>query len=172
MTHAIVIMGVSGSGKSTLGRALATALDWQFVDGDTLHPPSNVAKMAAGIPLDDDDRRPYLAGVAAALVSGRDRGVVVTCSALKRRHRNFLRDAADDVMFVLPTVGRATLAARLADRKDHFMPASLLDSQLATFEPPTADESVIAVDGNAPTPAQVAHVRAALTAQRNERNNR
>lgn len=172
MTQAIVVMGVAGSGKSTLGRALAAALDWQFVEGDLLHPPGNIAKMAAGIPLDDDDRRPFLAGVAAALVSGRDRGVVVACSALKRSHRDFLREAAGDVVFVLPAIGRDALAARLLARHDHFMPASLLDSQLALLEPPSADEHAIVVDGNSPTTAQVAQVRLSLAAQRNERTHR
>jgi carbohydrate kinase (thermoresistant glucokinase family) len=164
---AILIMGVSGCGKSTLGGALAKTLGWRFVEGDTLHPPSNVAKMAAGVPLDDDDRRPFLAGVAAALVAGREHGVVVTCSALKRSYRDYLRSAAGDVVFVLPDVGRQALAARLAARDNHYMPASLLDSQLAALEPPTADEHVVVVDGNAPTAAQLASVRAVLAATPN-----
>ncbi len=167
MTRAVVIMGVSGCGKSTLGGALAEALGWKFVEGDTLHPPGNVAKMAAGIPLDDDDRRPFLAGVAAALVAGREHGVVVTCSALKRSYRDYLRNAAGDVAFVLPALGREALAARLAERKAHYMPASLLDSQLATLELPAADERIIVVDGGAPTAAQLARVRAALAATPN-----
>jgi carbohydrate kinase (thermoresistant glucokinase family) len=167
VTRAVVIMGVSGCGKSTLGGALAKALGWKFVEGDTLHPPGNVAKMAAGIPLDDDDRRPFLAGVAAALVAGREHGVVVTCSALKRSYRDFLRNAAGDVAFVLPSLGREVLAARLAERKEHYMPASLLDSQLATLEPPAANERIIVVDGSATTAAQLTRVRAALAATRN-----
>ena len=85
MTGAVVIMGVSGSGKSTLGRALAETLGWHFIDGDTLHPPANVAKMAAGIPLDDSDRRPFLERVAQAIAEHRRAGVVVACSALRRR---------------------------------------------------------------------------------------
>lgn len=169
MTRTVVIMGVSGCGKSTLGGALAEALDWRFVEGDTLHPPSNVAKMAAGIPLDDADRRPFLAGVAAALVAGREYGIVVTCSALKRTYRDFLRNAAGDVAFVLPLLSREALATRLAERKGHYMPASLLDSQLATLEPPTADEHVIVVDGAAPTATQLARVRAALATTPNAR---
>jgi gluconokinase len=167
VTRAVVIMGVSGCGKSTLGGALAAALGWRFVEGDTLHPPSNVAKMAAGIPLDDADRRPFLAGVAAALVAGREHGVVVTCSALKRSYRDFLRAAAGDVVFVLPDVSREALAARLAVRENHYMPASLLDSQLATLEPPATDERIVVVDGNAPTAAQLTRVRAALAATPN-----
>jgi carbohydrate kinase (thermoresistant glucokinase family) len=115
--------------------------------------------MAAGIPLDDDDRRPFLEGVAAALAAGRDRGVVVTCSALKRRYRDYLRQAVADTVFVLPTVEREALAARLAARHNHYMPASLLDSQLATLEPPAADEPAIVIDGSEPTHAQVARVR-------------
>jgi carbohydrate kinase (thermoresistant glucokinase family) len=167
VTRAVVIMGVSGCGKSTLGGALAAALGWRFVEGDTLHPPSNVAKMAAGIPLDDADRRPFLAGVAAALVAGREHGVVVTCSALKRSYRDYLRNAAGDIAFVLPTLDRETLAARLAERTEHYMPASLLDSQLATLEPPATDERIIVVDGSAATAVQLARVRAALAATPN-----
>lgn len=163
MTRAIVVMGVSGSGKSTLARALANELGWPFVEGDTLHPAANVAKMAAGIPLDDDDRAPFLDAVAAALRAGRAHGIIVTCSALKRRYRDFLRGAAGDVAFVLPALDRAKLAARLARRHDHYMPASLLDSQLADFESPAADENAIVVDGEAPTAAQVARVSAELT---------
>jgi gluconokinase len=165
VTHAIVVMGVSGAGKTTLGRALAAALGSQFVEGDTLHPPANVAKMAAGVPLDDADRRPFLESVAAALAAGRERGIVVTCSALKRRYRDLLRAAVPDAVFVLPTVERDALAARLATRHNHYMPASLLDSQLATLEPPTADERAIIVDGGEPTQSQVARVRALLASR-------
>jgi len=162
---AVVIMGVSGSGKSTLGRALADALNCQFVEGDTLHPPANLARMAAGIPLDDAARLPFLEAVADAIVASRPHGVVVACSALKRDYRERIRARAGDVTFVLPRVGRDVLAARLARRKGHFMPASLLASQLDTLEAPAPDEAAIFVDGNATVEAQVSDVLATLTAR-------
>jgi carbohydrate kinase (thermoresistant glucokinase family) len=159
---AVIVMGVSGCGKSTLARALGQRLGWRFVEGDTLHPPANVAKMAAGIALDDDDRMPFLEAVAQSLVESQGRGVVVSCSALKRRYRDLIRARAGAVTFVLPDLTRAQLAARLAQRHDHFMPASLLDSQLATLEPPGPDESALRVDGAAPTATQVAAILHAL----------
>ena len=158
-------MGVSGCGKSTLGHALARALDWQFVEGDTLHPPANIERMAAGVALDDDARRPFLERVASTLAEARDRGVVVSCSALKRSYRDLLRARAGAIRFVLPVLSHDALAARLAERRDHFMPAALLDSQLATLEQPDADEDAIIVDGTASTDTQVAAVLAALHAE-------
>ena len=155
-------MGVSGCGKSTLGRELATALGVRFVEGDSLHPEGNVAKMRAGIPLDDVDREPFLLNVAAAIVVCKARGVVVSCSALKRKYRDLLRARAPDVTFVWPHAERAVLAARLAQRRGHYMPASLLDSQLAALEPPGEDEHAIVVDGAETTTAQVAQVLGAL----------
>lgn len=162
MTCTIVVMGVSGCGKSTLGRELAGALGVRFVEGDRLHPEGNIAKMRAGVPLDDIDREPFLLNVAAALVVGQTRGVVVSCSALKRKYRDLIRSRAAGVRFVWPHADRAVLAARLAQRRGHYMPASLLDSQLAALEPPADDEQVIAIDGAEPTAAQVAAVLAAL----------
>jgi gluconokinase len=162
VTRAIVVMGVAGAGKSTLGRALAAALGVSFVEGDTLHPPANVAKMAAGIPLDDADRRPFLEAVGSELARGRERGVVATCSALKRRYRDTLRAYAADALFVLPELSREALAERLATRRGHYMPASLLDSQLAILERPSEDERALVVDGTAPTERQVTAVLAAL----------
>jgi gluconokinase len=165
MSGAVIVMGVSGSGKSTLGRALAETLGWRFVDGDTLHPPENVAKMAAGIPLDDADRRPFLERVAQAVSGYRRSGVVVACSALRRSYRDLIRERAGDVMFVLPVLDREILAARLAQRPDHFMPASLLESQLGLLELPGADEQSILLDGNEPTPLQVRQALAAMQAR-------
>ncbi|MEP6883227.1 MAG: gluconokinase [Gammaproteobacteria bacterium] len=162
MSDAVVIMGVSGCGKSTLGRALAAALDWRFVEGDALHPPANIVKMAAGIPLQDEDRWPFLEHVAQAIIAGRPSGMVVSCSALKRSYRDFLRERVGKVTFLLPVTDRERLVARLAQRPHHFMPVSLLDSQLATLESPAADEAAILVDGAAATDAQVAYVLAAL----------
>lgn len=135
-------MGVSGTGKSTVGVALARLLGLPFVEGDDLHPGANVAKMTAGIPLTDADRAPWLNRVAAEL----DRPVVVTCSALKRAYRDRLRAAAPDVVFVFLHGDRRLLAERMAGRAGHFMPTALLDSQLATLEPPTVDEHAIPVD--------------------------
>jgi gluconokinase len=158
----IVVMGVSGSGKSTLARALAAALGRPFIEGDDLHPPANIAKMAAAIPLTDADRWPFLANVAAAITGTPNPGVVVSCSALRRVYRDFIRARAGAVTFVLPMMQRATLEARLAKRSEHFMPAALLDSQLATLEMPSADEAAIVLDGAAPTELQVAQVLAAV----------
>jgi carbohydrate kinase (thermoresistant glucokinase family) len=161
VSRAIVIMGVSGCGKSTLGRELAPALGVAFVEGDALHSEANVAKMRAGVPLDDRDRKPFLESVAAAIVAARE-GVVVSCSALKRSYRDLIRARAGDVTFVWLDLERNELAARLARRHDHYMPASLLDSQLAALEPPGPDEHAIVIDGAKTTAAQVAQVLAAL----------
>jgi gluconokinase len=138
----VVVMGVSGTGKSTIGVALADALGLPFVEGDDLHPAANVAKMAAGIPLTDTDRAPWLDLVAGAL----GRPVVVTCSALKRRYRDRLRDAAPDVAFVYLHGTAELLAARMEGRDGHFMPTALLESQLATLEVPAPDEDAIPAD--------------------------
>jgi carbohydrate kinase (thermoresistant glucokinase family) len=154
-------MGVSGCGKSTLARALADRLTLPFVEGDALHPPENIAKMAAGIPLDDADRQPFLEAVGDALQAA-DPGAVAACSALKHRYRDLLRDRAGPLRFVLPDMDRAMLAARMTARQDHFMPAALLDSQLATLELPSPDEQAICIDGSLPTAAQVDAVLAAL----------
>jgi carbohydrate kinase (thermoresistant glucokinase family) len=156
-------MGVSGAGKSTLARALAQALGWKFVEGDDLHPQANLAKMAAGIPLTDADRWPFLHAVAFAIAQNRANGVVVSCSALKRSYRDFIREhAAGPITFVLPELTRAQLLERLQQRTAHFMPVSLLDSQLATFQQPAADEHAIIVDGAHSTHVQVANTLAAL----------
>ena len=162
MTGAVIIMGVSGCGKSTLGPAIAEKLGWKFVDGDSLHPPENVAKMAAGKPLDDADRQPFLEHVARAITEHRRAGVVVACSALQRSYRDLIRSRAGNVTFVLPILEREILLARLARRRNHFMPTSLLDSQLALLELPGSDEPAIVVDGNSPVQAQLGQVLAAL----------
>jgi gluconokinase len=148
-------MGVTGSGKSTLGKALAQALGWQFVEGDTLHPAANIKKMAAGLPLDDEDRVPFLANVAKALAQSRPHGIVVSCSALKRGYRDQIRAGDPDVLFVLPVLTRAQLQERLKGRAAHFMPASLLDSQLAILEPLGGDELSIQIPGDEAVDAQV-----------------
>lgn len=139
----VIVAGVSGSGKSTVGTALADALGAEFVDGDDLHPVANVEKMAAGIPLDDADRRPWL-GLIAQRLAGEDR-IVIACSALKRSYRDLIREHAPDALFLVLSVDRATLEHRMRSR-EHFMPPSLLDSQLATLEPLEADERGATLD--------------------------
>jgi gluconokinase len=135
-------MGVSGTGKSTIGAALADALGIPFVEGDDLHPHGNVAKMAAGIPLTDEDRAPWLDRIAAELGSP----VVVACSALKRVYRDRLRDAAPDLALVYLHGTAQLLAARMEGRDGHFMPTALLTSQLRTLEEPAPDEDAIPAD--------------------------
>ena len=162
MIRAIVVMGVTGSGKSTLGSTLARALGWQFVEGDSLHPAANIKKMAAGIPLDDQDRVPFLDNVAKALAESRPHGIVVSCSALKRSYRDRIRAGEPHALFVLPVLTRAQLEARLRVRAGHFMPASLLDSQLATLEPPSADELSLRIPGDEALDLQVQRVLATM----------
>ena len=142
-TGLYVMMGVSGAGKSLIGARFAAELDIEFVEGDTLHSPDNVKKMTAGIALTDDDRHAWLLRIAARLREAQRAGVglIVACSALKRSYRDLLRShGAADVRFVYLAGGRALLAERLAQRRGHFMPQSLLDSQLATLEAPSPDE--------------------------------
>jgi gluconokinase len=136
----ILVMGVSGSGKTTVGTLLAAALGTQFIDADSLHSDANRQKMAAGIPLNDADRAPWLTAVGAALARG---DVVVACSALRRRYRDQLRSAAPDLRLVYLQGDRALLAQHLAGRHHEFMPPELLESQLATLEPPDDDEHAI-----------------------------
>lgn len=143
----LVIMGVSGCGKSTVGEGLAKALQLPFLEGDSLHPPRNVALMAAGTPLTDEDRAGWLDTIAARLAAlPDDEGLVVSCSALKRAYRDRLRRAAPDVKFVHLHGTSVLLAQRLQQRQHLYMPPTLLDSQLATLEMPTADEHVIALN--------------------------
>lgn len=144
----IVVMGVSGSGKSTVGRLLAQTLRLPFQDGDELHPPDNIARMAAGVPLTDADRQDWLAAIGKRLAAagGRRDGVVVACSALKRAYRDQLRAAAPDLRLVYLQGAAPLLAERLAARRDHYMPASMLPSQLTALEPPGPDEGAIALD--------------------------
>ncbi len=136
----LVVMGVSGSGKSTVAAMVADRLGWDLAEGDDMHPPANVAKMQAGTPLTDEDRWPWLDVVASWIGDHLDRGRpgVVTCSALKRSYRDVLR--APGVVFVHVAGDGTLIADRMAARSGHFMPTSLLASQLATLEPPEADE--------------------------------
>jgi len=138
-----VIMGVSGSGKSLIGAMLARELDLEFVEGDDLHPPDNVKRMAAGIPLTDDNRRGWLNRIGDRLSDAKRAGIglVVSCSALKRIYRDLLRSVGSaDVRFVYLAGSRGLLAERMANRRGHFMPAALLESQLADLEEPAPDE--------------------------------
>jgi len=150
-----VLMGVSGCGKTSVGQRLAQRGDVTFIDGDALHPPANIEKMANGIPLDDDDRAPWLADVGRAL-NLTEGPVVIGCSALKRMYRDWIRDhAAEPVAFVHLHAPKAVLAKRVSERAGHFMPPSLLDSQFATLEPLGADEEGCVVDIGRPLSAVV-----------------
>ena len=142
----IVVMGVSGSGKTTIGTRLADALSIRFVDGDSLHPEANVAKMAAGKPLNDDDRRPWLKKVGAELHRAGSGGLVVACSALKVAYRSAILGQAPDAVFVHLHGSREVLASRMAGRTGHFMPSDLLESQLSTLEPLGEDEPGFVID--------------------------
>ena len=143
----IVVMGVSGSGKSTVARAVAERLGWDYVEGDDLHPRANVDKMRAGHPLDDADRWPWLDRVAE-VIAAQQADVVLTCSALKRAYRDRLRAASDGVSYAFLSVGEDVLRDRLAHRTGHYMPATLLDSQLAALEPLGPDERGVTVTGS------------------------
>ena len=155
----IVIMGVSGCGKSTLAQALAHRLGLPFVEGDSLHPARNVALMAAGTPLTDEDRHDWLAAVAVQLAANNaPDGVVVSCSALKRQYRDQLRLGGDSPAFVHLHGERSLLEARLATRTGHYMPATLLQSQLDTLQHPSPDEQVMQLDMALPVAEQVERV--------------
>jgi gluconokinase len=160
-----VIMGVSGSGKTTVGRALAQRLGWQFQEGDALHPAENIAKMKAGHPLDDEDRAPWLAAVAAHIDEWRRRGEcgVITCSALKRRYRDIIIGNRADVRLIYLEGSPALIGKRVSARRGHFMPPALLDSQFAALEPPVGEENAITVSVHMPVDAIVARIAAALS---------
>jgi gluconokinase len=149
-TRAIVVMGVSGVGKTTVAEALAKRLGWIFSDADRFHPPGNVEKMRSGTPLTDDDRWPWLRAIAAEIDRHRaaDLGFVTACSALKRAYRTILTEGRSDVGLVYLKGSRELIMSRLQLRKDHYFPASLLDSQFATLEEPLASEGamVVAID--------------------------
>ena len=147
MPCALIVMGVSGSGKSTIGEMLAERLGWTFEDGDRFHPASNVAKMSAGHPLTDEDRRPWLQAIANEIdrVCKAGERAVIACSALKRAYRDILVHGRDDVRIIFLDGTQDLIAARLAARKGHFMPPGLLASQFRTLEPPAGDENPVTV---------------------------
>lgn len=160
-------MGVSGSGKTTIATKLAEVSGCAFAEGDDFHPPGNVAKMARGEPLSDEDRAPWLAALAAWIRAqdAAGRSTVLACSALKRAYRDTLRAGAPGRVFFLHlTAPRAALADRLRRRRGHYMPASLLDSQLATLEPLAPDEPGVALDATQPPEAVVARALEQLSA--------
>src|ERR1700712_3689171 len=138
----VVVMGVAGSGKTTVGKLLARRLKAEFLEGDELHPERNIERMAAGIPLTDNDRRDWLGQIAAQLADAHtsQHALVASCSALKRSYRDTLRSASAKLVFVHLYAEPALLEARLAARTGHYMPASLLASQLETLEMPGADQ--------------------------------
>ena len=157
-------MGVSGSGKSTVAAALAKSLGWRFAEGDDFHPPANIAKMKSGHPLDDADRMPWLASIAAWIAQCRQAGepAIVTCSALKRSYRDLLVGGAGDVLFVYLKGAMEVVSHHLEARVGHFMPPSLLPTQFETLEEPGADENCVTMDASASIPAIVAEIEAFL----------
>jgi gluconokinase len=147
----VVVMGVTATGKTTIGRALAAELGGVFVEGDAFHPQANIEKMSSGTPLDDDDRRPWLKALAAeiARLDAEGQVSVTACSALRRQYRDWLRESGTDLLFVHLEATPEVLLERMKRRK-HFMPPSLLESQLNTLEPLEADEAGVAIDDSQP----------------------
>jgi gluconokinase len=162
---AVVVMGVSGAGKTSIAESLARRLGWIFVEGDRLHPQANIDKMAHGTPLTDDDRWPWLDLIGDELARATSRGesIVATCSSLKRTYRDRLRAAAKGPLYFVYLEGsHELLAGRMGERKGHFMPTSLLQSQLATLEPPVGEVGVVTVDIDASIELIVDHAIAGL----------
>lgn len=146
---AIIIMGVSGSGKSSIGEGVAEKLGIHFIEGDALHPAANVEKMSKGIPLTDEDRWPWLETIGREITESlaKGEGIAVSCSALKRVYRERLRASAGGHLYFIYLDGsKELLTKRMGERKGHFMPASLLESQLQTLEIPTGEPGVVTVD--------------------------
>ena len=152
----VVVMGVAGSGKTTVAARLAERMGSAFQEGDALHPPENVAKMSAGTPLDDRDRAPWLARIAACIDGWRaaGKGGVVTCSALKQAYRDVIVGDRPEVRLVHLAGSRDLIGQRLGARRGHFMPPALLDTQFATLEPPVVDDRTLVIDVG-PTPDEI-----------------
>ncbi|MEP6740149.1 MAG: gluconokinase [Caldimonas sp.] len=161
---AVVVMGVSGSGKSTIAVGIASALGLHFIDGDSLHTPASVAKMRAGTPLQDEDRWPWLDRIGASLADAArwPPGLVVACSALKRAYRDRIRGATPGVRFVFLDGSADLIGARMAERAGHYMPSTLLASQLGTLEVPGDDEPDVLRLGIEPPASEI--VRRAVRA--------
>jgi gluconokinase len=161
----IILMGVSGSGKTTIGQHLARELSWPFFEGDQFHPPQNVAKMSAGTPLTDEDRRPWLDRLAQLIDDclAHDQPAIIACSALKHRYRRQLRRADPRVRFVYLKGQYDTILQRMQQRPDHFMKPEMLRSQFDALEPPTGDEAItVSIEEDVAT--IVATIRDALKA--------
>ena len=160
----VLVMGVSGVGKSTIAKALAERLGWTFQEGDGFHSPANVAKMKSGRPLDDADRAPWLTAIAAWIDREAAKGAhaVLACSALKKAYRQVLMEGRPFVRLVYLEGAHALIAERLANRKGHYFPPELLDSQFAALEPPGRDERPIVIDVGLPVETQVGLIAAAL----------
>ena len=167
-TTTVVVMGVSGTGKTTVAEHLVEQLGWPFAEGDTFHPAANVAKMRDGIPLVDDDRWPWLQALADWIGAreAASENAVVTCSALKRSYRDLLRAGHPSVWFAHVDTSPAVLRERVTRRTGHYMPPSLLDSQLATLERLEPDEPGLTITGEGEADDVAAQVLAALTAER------
>ncbi|WP_377296974.1 gluconokinase [Rhizobium sp. SGZ-381] len=152
MPIALIVMGPSSTGKTTTAELLSQELKWEFAEGDTFHPASNIEKMSAGIPLDDADRQPWLEKIRDWISEKADAGenVVITCSALKRSYRDILASARADVRFIELVADKKLVAERMAMRKGHFMPPSLLESQFATLQVLQPDENGVKVTVDAP----------------------
>ncbi|WNM23593.1 gluconokinase [Demequina capsici] len=167
MAEHLVVMGVSGSGKTTVARILAHRLGWVMAEGDEFHPDSNIEKMSAGVPLTDDDRRPWLREIADWIGATDAQGSpsVVACSALRREYRDILREAPGHIRFVHLAGTAELLESRIQARADHFMPATLLDSQLESLEPLEDDEEgvVVSVTGRPEDVAATAFTRLGLS---------
>ena len=163
MRH-VVLMGVSGSGKSSLGAALAARLGWTFIEADALHSVENVAKMRRGVALTDADRAPWLDAVGARIVAAEhvERSSVTCCSALKRAYRDRLRLKAPSIHFVFLEIAPDDARVRVSARSDHYMPASLVDAQFATLEPPGDDELLARLNACAPLTENLETLCAAL----------
>jgi gluconokinase len=164
----VVVMGVSGSGKSTVAAGLVERLGWEFAEGDDFHPPANVEKMRSGTPLGDEDRWPWLRTLAAWIGDHERAGksVVVTCSALKRAYRDVLREGHPSVWFAHVTADAELLRERVTHRTGHYMPSTLLESQLALLEPLQDDEPGAGVSGAGAPEDVVTELLSALAAER------
>lgn len=164
---AIVVMGVAGSGKTAVGKALAAALGWRFIEGDEFHPPENIARMSHGQPLTDADRAGWLDAIGNELAAALARGesAIAACSALKRDYRDRLRRLVPSLHILYLKIDPQTARERVAARKNHFMPASLIESQFADLMPPAEDEQVLVLDAGKPVATLIAEARTFAEAQ-------